>query len=538
MANQEKYSNMLAVGTILHDTFRIDRYLASGGFGNTYVATNVNFDETYAVKEFFMKGVNQRNGDSVTVSVSNYDNRHAFEQQRMKFRKEAIRLRKLKNPHIVRVHDLFDENGTSYYVMDFIDGVSLRDKLKADGHPMAESDVLDILRQVLDALEAVHKMKIYHLDLKPANIMLTKDKVAIVIDFGASKQLNSDDEASTSTGVSYTNGYAPTEQMERNLENMGPWTDFYALGATLYNMLTAEKPPMPSDILYDETPDKHNSLPMPDSVSKPMRELVLWLMQGNRHKRPQTVQEIYDYLDKASDDSVDTELVEEPVELLEPDKEETVWTEPNVVVDSPQPAGNTASESQKKVEVKKEVEVKKKSHPWIRLIAIAVIAAVLVIIGSLLIRGGRNTANEANINVADSDTTVQTVPEPKPTVETKEVTDFKYSTKLNTYLWTGTITDSVPTGEGTAKFLNPKTQKPDGRIYVGAMVKGLMETNEGNFKFANGDTYKGSFADDHFSKGKITLAADGSYFVGKFDSGGQPASGKWYDKHGNLIQTI
>lgn len=135
MTENNKYSGMLAIGTMLRGTYRIDRYLASGGFGNTYVATNVNFGEVYAIKEFFLKGVSQRNGDSVTVSVSNSDNLNTFESQKRKFKKEAVRLRKLNNPHIVRVHDLFEENGTIYYVMDYIEGTSLRDVMSQLGAP-------------------------------------------------------------------------------------------------------------------------------------------------------------------------------------------------------------------------------------------------------------------------------------------------------------------------------------------------------------------------------------------------------------------
>ena len=116
---------MLKVGTILRGTYRIDSYLSSGGFGNTYVATNIEFDERVAIKEFFMKGVTQRDDNQTTVSVSNLENTNSFQEQKEKFKKEARRLRKLQNEHIVKVHDMFDENGTAYYVMDYVDGESL-----------------------------------------------------------------------------------------------------------------------------------------------------------------------------------------------------------------------------------------------------------------------------------------------------------------------------------------------------------------------------------------------------------------------------
>lgn len=176
---------MLRVGTILHGTYRIDGYLASGGFGNTYVATNIQFGERYAIKEFFLKGVTERDENTTTISVSNQENAATFEAQRDKFKKEAVRLRKLSSPHIVCVHDLFEENGTAYYVMDFVDGENLRDYLKKIGHPLDEATVWQVFDQVLDALEVVHSHGLFHLDLKPANLMMDQQGGVRLIDFGA-----------------------------------------------------------------------------------------------------------------------------------------------------------------------------------------------------------------------------------------------------------------------------------------------------------------------------------------------------------------
>ena len=292
---QESINNqsMLKVGTILRGIYRIDSYLSSGGFGNTYVATNIEFDERVAIKEFFMKGVTQRDDNQTTVSVSNTENHNSFLEQREKFKKEARRIRQLNNPHIVRVHDLFEENGTSYYVMDYVDGENLSERLKRIGKPMTENEVNQILPQILDALKSIHDAGIWHLDLKPANIMLDKSGNVKLIDFGASKQLNAQKGgATTSTAISYTNGYAPREQMEQNYDKFGPWTDIYALGATLYNLLTNKRPPMPSDIDDDISEDKHNALPFPATTSNDMKQLVVQMMQTNRMKRPQSINEI------------------------------------------------------------------------------------------------------------------------------------------------------------------------------------------------------------------------------------------------------
>ena len=293
---QEPINNqsMLKVGTILRGIYRIDSYLSSGGFGNTYVATNIEFDERVAIKEFFMKGVTQRDDNETTVSVSNAENQDSFLEQREKFKKEARRLRRLNNPHIVKVHDLFEEHGTAYYVMDYVDGENLAERLKRTGKPMTEAEVNEILPQILDALKSVHDTGIWHLDLKPANIMVDKSGQVKLIDFGASKQLHAQKGgATTSTAISYTNGYAPREQMEQNYDKFGPWTDIYALGATLYNLLTKNHPPLPTDIDDDTSEDKHIALPFPQSVNEQIKRCVLWMMSTNRVQRPQNVNDIY-----------------------------------------------------------------------------------------------------------------------------------------------------------------------------------------------------------------------------------------------------
>lgn len=282
---------MLRVGTILRGIYRIDSYLSSGGFGNTYVATNIEFDERVAIKEFFMKGVTQRDDNQTTVSVSNSENVDSFQQQKEKFKKEARRLRKLKNEHIVKVHDLFEENGTAYYVMDYIDGENLSERLKRTGKPMTEEEVHQLLPQILDALKTVHDEKFCHLDLKPSNIMVDKAGNVKLIDFGSSKQMGADGLLTTAvpTAFAQTPGYAPREQMEQNYEKIGPWTDIYALGATLYALLSKKKPPLPTDIEDDMSADKHLALPLPDSVSNEMKALVLMMLQPNRAFRPQSV---------------------------------------------------------------------------------------------------------------------------------------------------------------------------------------------------------------------------------------------------------
>ncbi|MGF0089866.1 serine/threonine protein kinase [Segatella copri] len=389
--------NMLQVGTILHGTYKIESYLASGGFGNTYLAKNIEFDETYAIKEFFVKGVCQRDGNSTTISVSNAENTNSFEQQREKFKKEARRLRSLSNPHIVKVYDLFEENGTAYYVMDYVDGENLSVRLKRTNAPLAESEVRNYLNQILDGLEAIHNEGMFHLDIKPANIMVDSHDVVKLIDFGASKQQSTVGGATMSTGISYTNGYAPSEQMAQSYDKFGPWTDFYALGATMYKLLTNLDPPSVSDLSEDETEDKHLALPMPN-VSEEMKKLVVWMMQVNRLKRPKNVGEIRRILQQpsvATSNNEGTKAFSPYQSYVNPvnDDEETVW------------AGKieTAETNGDKLEPEEEYlddDSSSKNRNIIIILVIAVVCAIAIMTRGC---GGNRTASDINSVEASAD---------------------------------------------------------------------------------------------------------------------------------------
>lgn len=281
---------MLPMGTLLQGgKYRVVRYMASGGFGNTYEVEHVKLHKRMAMKEFYIRGINQRQG--VTVSVSLEENRTTFNQMRAKFYNEAQRLASLEEQHVVDVSDFFEENQTAYYVMRLVEGESLDARMKRTGHPLSEQEVRQVvLPQVLAALKYVHGQNINHLDLKPANIMQDEDGRCWLIDFGASKQISAEESHTlgTGTGLCYTPDYAPSEQVNGNARRIGPWTDFYALGATLYNLLTTKKPPSSDDIM-DEGVSAFN---FPASVSPDMRSLITWLMSPAPKDRPQRVEDI------------------------------------------------------------------------------------------------------------------------------------------------------------------------------------------------------------------------------------------------------
>ena len=262
--------------TLQGGKYRIERVLGQGGFGITYLAVQTANNRYIAIKELFIGGsgqaINERRGNQVVVT--NSANQASFNQQREKFKKEALRLEKLNHPNLVKVYEFFEENGTAYYMMDYIEGESLRTKLNREG-VLSESLVLKYLQQLLPALETAHKQNIWHLDIKPENIMVDRYGHVYLIDFGASKHVEPNSTLTTSLALAYTPGYCPPELLDLSnetpeyylqaIKDIGPWTDIYALGATIYNLLTDSIPP--SKRRLDK--EGRNAFSFPSNISSP-----------------------------------------------------------------------------------------------------------------------------------------------------------------------------------------------------------------------------------------------------------------------------
>ena len=268
--------------TLQNGKYRVVRYLSSGNFGNTYIVENTGMQVEFAMKEFFLRNICYRTGGA-GMSVSPAVSPEKVAVQREKFKKEARRLYGLSSKHLVHVNDMFEENSTVYYVMDFVKGESLSNYMQRTGQPLSEEQALFVFNQLLDGLEEVHSKQIWHLDLKPENLMIDKDGNVVIIDFGASKQVGQSGKyTGTSNILCYTPGYAPSEQVNQNMAAIGPWTDIYALGATLYNLLTGIDPSTvnPAAPLF------------PKTVSARMKQLVRRLMNIDMKQRPQSIAEV------------------------------------------------------------------------------------------------------------------------------------------------------------------------------------------------------------------------------------------------------
>lgn len=295
----------LKPGTILHGKryeYNIIRSLGQGTFGITYLASvkmtgelgSLDSEIQVAVKEFFMRDFNGRNENSVTYSSED----GTFAYYRSKFIHEAEILSKLHNPGIIKVMELFEENQTAYYVMEYISSGSLDVHIKSRGR-LSSKESVDYAIQIAEALGYMHQNKMLHLDLKPNNIMIRKDNRPVLIDFGLSKRFDANGKPATSIMIGHgTPGYAPTEQADYQGNQNGefPTTmDIYALGGTMFKMLTGNRPPEASVILNEGFPaaELENI-----GVDKRLVEIVGRCMEPLRKNRYKTTYEIIEALSK------------------------------------------------------------------------------------------------------------------------------------------------------------------------------------------------------------------------------------------------
>ena len=296
----------LPVGiTLQGGKYEIVRYISSGGFGCTYEARHIMLNTTVAIKEFFVKDYCNRDAQTYNITVATQGKQELIERLRRKFIEEAQAISNMNHPNIVRVTDIFQENGTVYYVMDYIDGSSLAAKIAEKGK-LAESETLGYIRQVADALSYVHSQNRLHLDVKPQNIMIDQSGKAVLIDFGVSKQYDEVNGENTSTLLGSTPGYAPIEQSGNGIVRFYPSADIYALGATLYKALTGTTP-----IAAHLRASGEELEPLPAVITEPTRVALDAAMQINKAHRPQSVEEFLSLLESKDEREQITEYREQ-----------------------------------------------------------------------------------------------------------------------------------------------------------------------------------------------------------------------------------
>ncbi len=249
-ADTTKFHNALPHGTPLGGKYIIGRVLGQGGFGITYLAKDFNSGELVAIKEYFPDSMATRGEKNRIIPFTGTKGEN-FEYGKASFMEEAKTLARFNSiPNIVSVYSYFEENSTAYFAMEYLRGRNLKEYISENGGRLSWQQAERVLLPILDALEAVHSQGMVHRDIKPDNILITADGTPKLLDFGSARF--SLGEKSSNLSVVITQGFAPYEQYKRH-GKQGPYTDIYAIAATMYYSVTGKVPPESIDRRDDDS---------------------------------------------------------------------------------------------------------------------------------------------------------------------------------------------------------------------------------------------------------------------------------------------
>ena len=510
-------NNNLALpeGIILHGEaydYKITSVLGQGSFGITYRAKvemrgalgTLDSNMYVAIKEFFMKEVNGRDNTSVTSGSTSRDG--LFEYYREKFEREARNLSTLQHKNIVRVLESFQANGTVYFAMEYISGQSLDSVIiKSPHHCLDAATALGYTQQLGSALSFMHSKGMLHLDVKPANAMVKDDGTVVLIDFGLSKQYaaNGEPESSTKVGAG-TPGYAPLEQASyREGKGFPTMMDVYALGGTLYKMLTGQRPPEASEILNDGFPiGEMKQHGVPPQVAACVRKAMAPLKK-DRYK---TIDQLLNALAQCSLQGGSYDELNEATTIAEVDVIGVVKPQPTPQPKvTPQPKPQVTPQPKVVPVPSSPIDEEEKKSNKSKMVIGAVVAVAAIIAFNAVPRGGKTTGGK-------------TVPDTIETVETHEINDTVSVVCADGTKgwWMGTVNDNdEPAGKGVFYY---RDDDKDGRSkYQGSMFHGKREdSSKATLTYRNGNCYEGTFLNDMFKEGTLWMPNDGLAYVGTF----------------------
>ncbi len=502
-----------------HDTYRIERVLGQGGFGITYLATDLNLDRLVAIKEFFPKDYCDRESSTSHVTLGTQSASEFVNKLKAKFLKEARNIAKFDHPGIIKIHAAFEENNTAYYVMDYIEGESLSEMVKRHG-PLSEAKALDYIKKVGKALEYVHSKQINHLDIKPANIMVRRsDDNPILIDFGLSKQYDSSGNQTSTTPTGISHGYAPMEQYnDGGVKEFSPQTDLYSLAATLYYILSGTTPPQATKLIEDE-------LTFPAAIPTNLIMPISKAMSTKRRNRHETINEFVRELSAAK--------VKDETEI----SKHTFIPKPKTET-QPAPKPSQKPQAAPKPQPAPKPMPGEDSSSWNRsksrlFIGVGIAVAVIAIIVFALPKGSSSDSSTATVTDSIKAEAVKIID------ATPKVTDMYWKSPLGIASYSGEVkidSDSgkkIPHGKGTAKITSGEFE---GCEYEGEFVNGNME-GKASYKQSNGDTFEGTWKNNEYHEGRYTVKENGDYFEGTFKNQ-DPFNGNWYDKGGKNLSKV
>lgn len=557
--NNNNSIHALKTGTVLEGAlykYKITIVLGQGAFGITYLATvqmkgklgTLESNMTVAIKEFFMRDINGRDGLTVTSGSKG----GLFDDYKRKFDREATNLSKLEHPNIVKVLESFEANGTIYYVMEYIDGVSLDKKIE-EKKRLDYKTCIKYTKQIGSALAFMHKEHMLHLDVKPANVMLRKSDDAVLIDFGLSKQYDENGEPESSTKVGGgTPGYAPLEQANYHEGKDFPVVmDVYALGGTMFKMLSGCRPPEASDILNDGFPERDLKVA---HVPQQLIGCIERAMNPTKKSRYQTVTSFIDAIESVKNEmetseetTVEVSAVDDlhdvEVEVVYAPQKDSIYTkvynnsddrEQPAISDDPQFAPLMNNDNKNETESLASEILRRIIKKYFKTALGGIIGIALTLCFFLYYSRTQNDDVTYKIQEPKANIPIP-VNQIRPTKETVEHMAVSADNGEVRFYWTGNLIEGSPDGEGIIEYTS---KDKDGRKeYKGNVSKGLRNDNSAVLTYTNGNSFNGSFVNDKLNKGKLLLKSDGMYFEGSFKDN-QPYNGKWYFTNGSLYSTV
>lgn len=523
----EVIQSELASGTMLSGgKYVIEKKIGAGGFGITYLARHTILDRKYAIKELFMSGYNVRNNATNHVSLQGLEVKD-FDRVRQTFINEARTLAHLNNEAIVKVIDIFDENGTSYMVMPFVEGTTLKSMVEKDG-PMEYEMAVNYMVQICEALTYIHSKDILHRDVTPDNVIVTPEQKIVLIDFGSARKFIDNKTQRQTTIVKP--GYAPLEQHSAR-SRKGAFTDIYSVGAVFYYLLTGERPMDATERVLEKMKEP---IELNSNIPPQINAIIMKAMEMDGEMRYQSAKELID--DIFSDEPANTEKpVEEIVERKETDNQHDEAVTEETALEKQQKAMSVAPDSHQDIEDSKDITdtmtiegardnkesqtINEKGRNGTPLKVVAILFALIAVAAIVAV-----IINHAN-NPNPSD-----VPEPPKVEDPKEIEQIYQLSTGEKYAYEGeTDTLGVPNGNGKATF--------DDRVYIGSFENGDMN-GPGKLTYTSGSNeniiIEGEFRSNRIEDSCLmTMPYLGSTFYGILDDELSFVNGILTDSLGN-----
>lgn len=428
----------LRMGTRLNNRYLIQGVLGEGGFGITYVGMDEVLCQKVAVKEFFPRGAITRNNQQTNEVVSVYGTKAAnFHQGEEKFLQEARTIAQFNNvAGVVRVQDFFRENGTAYIVMEYLEGITLKQYLQTYG-PISVEEMQNIFAPILEALDKIHQNGVIHRDISPDNIMCLPEGEAKLMDFGAARDYT--DYSEEGLSVILKMGFAPIEQYDSH-GKQGPWTDIYALGATMYQCLTGRKPDDATKRSLEDTLVSPSMLGV--RIAPPVEYAIMRALQIRLADRYRNLGEFCeDLYSVVSDNTVSVNM--------------NTFTQPAGSYDWGSPSGTSSQSRQQGYPdvppyTPPQPPVKtKNSTPLIVALCCTLTAVIMIGIGVVLFTNSKNSQTAGNTARAESGKEAEKVAE-NTTAATRSTTESKaQDTQQSTTEQQAAATQAASTTEDT-----------------------------------------------------------------------------------------